>query len=157
MMQQEGTTAPIELPSGELIPTAGVLYIKPNGTGILVKAENNYVPQPGDPIVPRSMIDRLHLQSGLHLAGSARRAGNNLEFVGLEQVEGLSLEDFPAARRAWLRLKVVDLKYHELSTEGGYFDWLEKDGLFKLGQVKASDVYTNAFNYFRAGKTAEAR
>src|SRR3989442_1249445 len=74
MMQQEGAAAPIELPSGELIPTAGVLYIKPNGTGILVKAENNYVPQPGDPIVPRSMVDRLHLQSGLHLPGSALRA-----------------------------------------------------------------------------------
>src|SRR2546425_7320445 len=44
MMQQEGAGAPIELPSGELLPTAGVLYIKPNGTGILVKAENNYVP-----------------------------------------------------------------------------------------------------------------
>jgi len=106
--QQEGSGAPIELPSGELIPTAGVLYTKPNGTGILVKAENNYVPTPGDPIVPRSMVDRLHLQSGLHLAGSARRAGNNLEFVGLEQVEGLSLEEYREARRPFSELISID-------------------------------------------------
>src|SRR5437867_10133751 len=75
-------TAPIEIPSGELIPTSGVLFIKPNGSGMLVQSANNFVPQHGDAIVPRSMIDRLHLQSGLLLAGSARRAGNNIEFVG---------------------------------------------------------------------------
>jgi proteasome accessory factor A len=37
--------------------------------------------------------------------------------------------DFPAVRRAWLRLKVVDLRYHELSREGGYYDWFQRDGL----------------------------
>jgi len=84
MLQQEGSTTPLEAPSGELIPTSGVLYIKPNGTGILVKADNNFVPQQGDPIVPRSMVDRLHLQPGLHLAGSARRAGDNLAFVACD-------------------------------------------------------------------------
>ncbi|WP_426420336.1 ABC transporter substrate-binding protein [Bradyrhizobium genosp. A] len=38
-----------------------------------------------------------------------------------------------------------------------WIDWLEKDGLFKPGQIKASDTYTNAFNYFRPGKTAEVQ
>jgi hypothetical protein len=38
-----------------------------------------------------------------------------------------------------------------------WIDWLEKDGLFKSGQLKASDVYTNEFNFYRPGKTAEAR
>jgi proteasome accessory factor A len=42
---------------------------------------------------------------------------------------GLGLEPFPEVRRAWLRLKLVDLRYHEVSVEGGYFDWLERDGL----------------------------
>ena len=108
MLQQEGSTTPLEAPSGELIPTSGVLYIKPNGTGILVKADNNFVPQQGDPIVPRSMVDRLHLQPGLHLAGSARRAGNNLEFVGLEQVEGMSLEEYRESRRPFSELISID-------------------------------------------------
>src|SRR2546428_402636 len=108
MMQEEGTTTPLEAPSGELIPTNGVLYIKPNGTGILVQGDNNFVPQQGDPIVPRSMVDRLHLQPGLHLAGSARRAGNNLEFVGLEQVEGMSMEEYRESRRPFSELISID-------------------------------------------------
>ncbi len=36
-----------------------------------------------------------------------------------------------------------------------WIDWLVKDGLFKPGQIKSSDTYTNAFNAFRTGKTAE--
>jgi transcription termination factor Rho len=108
MQQQDGSSAPMEVPSGELIPAGGVLYVKPNGTGLLVKAENNYVPQPGDPIVPRSMVERLHLQPGLLLAGSARRAGNNLEFVGLESVEGMSLEEYRESRRPFSELISID-------------------------------------------------
>src|SRR5437762_12241897 len=53
--------APIDVAPGELVPSSGVLWIKPNGTGILVQPANNYVPQPGDSIVPRSLIERLHL------------------------------------------------------------------------------------------------
>jgi transcription termination factor Rho len=107
-MQQETGTLPAEIPSGELLPAAGVLYIKPNGAGILVKAANNFVPEVGDPIVPRSMIDRLHLQQGLLLSGSARRAGNNMEFVGLEQVEGMSLEEYRESRRPFSELISID-------------------------------------------------
>lgn len=38
-----------------------------------------------------------------------------------------------------------------------WIDWLVKDGLLKPEQLKASDVYTNNFNYFRPGRTAEAK
>ncbi|MGY4335027.1 hypothetical protein ACVWWG_009495 [Bradyrhizobium sp. LB7.2] len=53
-----------------------------------------------------------------------------------------------------------------IATKGGlisdgeiqlWIDWLVKDGLFKPGQIKASDTYTNEFNYFRSGKAAEAK
>ncbi|MEK6371547.1 MAG: transcription termination factor Rho [Acidobacteriota bacterium] len=100
--------AAAEIPSGELIPSSGVLWIKPNGTGVLVQSSNNYVPQQGDPIVPRSVVEKLHLQQGLHLAGSARRAGNNLEFIGLEQVEGMSLEEYRENRRPFSELISID-------------------------------------------------
>jgi len=135
MMQQEGSTTPLEAPSGELIPTDGVLYIKPNGTGILVQADNNFVPQQGDSIVPRSMIDRLHLQSGLHLAGSARRAGNNLEFVGLEQVEGLSLEEYRESRRPFSELISIDPnEMFKLETESERLTTRVLDLLSPLGK-----------------------
>jgi transcription termination factor Rho len=99
---------PIDLPPGELAPVSGVLWIKPNGTGLLVQPSNNYVPQPGDAIVPRPVIERLHLQAGLLLSGSARRAGNNLELVGLEQVEGMALEEYRESRRPFSELISID-------------------------------------------------
>jgi transcription termination factor Rho len=85
-----------------------VLYIKPSGSGILVDVVNNFVPQPGDPLVPRSIVERLHLDAGLEIAGSARRTGNGLEFVGLEAVEGMSLEDFRESRRPFSELISID-------------------------------------------------
>ena len=99
---------PIDVAPGELIPASGVLWIKPNGAGMLVQPQNNYVPTAGDAIVPRSIVEKLHLQAGLHLSGSARRAGNNLEFIGLEQVEGLSLEEFRESRRPFSELISID-------------------------------------------------
>src|ERR1051325_3499180 len=108
MPAEQFSAPPIAAPAGELAPTSGVLYIKPNGAGILVKSDNNFVPQQGDAIVPRSVIERLHLQAGLLLSGSARRTGNGLELVGLEQVEGLALEDYRESRRPFSELISID-------------------------------------------------
>ncbi len=55
---------------------------------------------------------------------------------------GLTLEDFRAVRQAWLRLKVIDLRYHEVSVEGGFYDWLAKDGL--VARVLAADEVERA-------------
>jgi ABC-type nitrate/sulfonate/bicarbonate transport system substrate-binding protein len=38
-----------------------------------------------------------------------------------------------------------------------WIDWLVKDGLLKPDQLRASDIYTNAFNYYRPNKTADAK
>jgi len=102
------TPLPIDLPAGETMPVSGVLWVKPNGTGLLVQPSNNYVPQQTDAIVPRSVVERLHLQQGLMLSGSARRAGNNLEFVALDQIEGMSVEDYREARRPFSELISID-------------------------------------------------
>jgi transcription termination factor Rho len=103
------TPIPTDLPPGELTAVSGVLYIKPNGGGLLVQTANNYVPFPGDPIVPRSVIERLHLDPGLMLSGNARRGGNGgLEFVQLETVEGMTLEEFRESRRPFSELISID-------------------------------------------------
>ena len=102
------TPLPIDLPAGETMPVSGVLWIKPNGTGMLVQPANNYVPQQTDAIVPRSVVERLHLQQGLALSGNARRAGNNLEFIALEQIEGMPVEDYREARRPFSELISID-------------------------------------------------
>jgi transcription termination factor Rho len=108
MPAEHSSASAIDVPAGELVPASGVLYIKPNGAGILVKSDNNFVPQQGDAIVPRSVIERLHLQGGLLLSGSARRTGNGLELVGLEQVEGMALEEYRESRRPFSELISID-------------------------------------------------
>ena len=108
MPMENGSAPPIDVPPGELVPVTGVLFIKQNGAGLLVDPANNYYPQPGDPIVPRSTIERLHLQAGLQLGGQARRTGNGLEFVGLETVEGLPLEEYRESRRPFSELISID-------------------------------------------------
>jgi transcription termination factor Rho len=101
--------APVEvIATGELTPVSGVLYIKPNGAGILVDVRNNFVPQQGDPIVPRGVIERLHLDPGVHLTGNARRTGNGYEFVSLEQIEGGTLEEYRDNRRPFSELISID-------------------------------------------------
>jgi len=112
-MRSDMSSAPVppsieNIAPGELTAVSGVLYIKPNGSGLLVSVENNFVPQPGDAIVPRSTIEKLHLQAGLLLSGQARRAGNNLEMVGLEQVEGMALEEYRESRRPFSELISID-------------------------------------------------
>jgi len=106
--QENGSAPPIDIAPGELVPASGVLYVKPNGTGILVDPANNYYQQPGDTIVPRSTVERLHLQAGLHLGGQARRTGNGLELVGLETVEGMALEEYRESRRPFSELISID-------------------------------------------------
>jgi transcription termination factor Rho len=107
-MENGSSAPPIDVAPGELVPVSGVLYVKPNGTGILVDPANNYYVQAGDPIVPRSTVERLHLQAGLMLGGSARRTGNGLELVGLETVEGLALEEYRESRRPFSELISID-------------------------------------------------
>ena len=107
--QENGSSAPpVDIAPGELVPASGVLFVKANGTGILVDPANNYYVQPGDTIVPRSTVERLHLQAGLMLGGQARRTGNGLELVGLETVEGMPLEEYRESRRPFSELISID-------------------------------------------------
>src|ERR1041385_1204760 len=109
IMPEASAPIPTDIPASELTPVAGVLYIKANGGGILVNSLNNYAPQPGDSVVPRSVIEKLHLQAGLHLTGNARRAPNgNLEMIALEAVEGVPLEEYRENRRPFSELISID-------------------------------------------------
>jgi transcription termination factor Rho len=106
--ESTGSAPPIDVAPGELVPVSGVLFIKQNGGGVLVDPANGYYALPGDPIVPRSTVERLHLQAGLLLGGSARRAGNGLEFIGLETIEGMPLEEYRDSRRPFSELISID-------------------------------------------------
>ncbi len=92
--------------------------MKANGAGVLVDSLNNYVPQPGDTVVPRSVVEKLHLQQGLLIAGQARRTGNGLEFVTLDTIEGMSVEEYRDSRQAFSELISIDpIEQFHLETE----------------------------------------
>ena len=99
---------PTDIAPGDLTEVSGVLYVKPNGAGILVNAANNYVPTQGDTLVPRGLIERLHLDPGLFIKGQARRTGNGFEFVTLEAIEKMTVEEFREARRPFSELISID-------------------------------------------------
>jgi len=109
-MPSEAGSQPSSEPiaSGETFPASGVLFVKPNGNGVLVNPANNYVLQQGDPLVSRSTIDRLNLQPGLKLSGSGRRTNNGVELVTLEQIEGMTIDEFREVRRPFSELISID-------------------------------------------------
>jgi transcription termination factor Rho len=99
----------VSLPEpGELREAEGVLYVKPNGVGVLVNPANNYVMQSSDPLVPRNLIERNHLQAGIKLSGQARRSGNNLELTTIESAEGMPLSEYQENRRPFSDLISID-------------------------------------------------
>jgi transcription termination factor Rho len=106
-LEQNGE-ADTSAPSGEPATLEGILYVKPNGGGILVRASNNFVPQPGDPSVPRSILERNNLGAGLKLEGQGRRTGNGHEMTQLETVETLPLAEFQELRQPFSELISID-------------------------------------------------
>ncbi|MGA7614885.1 MAG: transcription termination factor Rho [Thermoanaerobaculia bacterium] len=99
---------PRETTSGEPVEVTGILHIKPNGGGVLVSPQNDYVPQPGDAIVPRPMVDRQRLLAGLKISGTARRGGNNTELTSIEKIEDMPVEQYWESRRAFSDLISID-------------------------------------------------
>ena len=134
--QDSGGPVPeLTVEPGQLVPASGVLFIKQNGTGMLVDPANNYQPAPGDTIVPRSTIEKLHLQGGLMLGGTARRAGNNMELAGLETVEGMALEEYRESRRPFSELISIDPnEVFKLETESERLTTRVLDLLSPLGK-----------------------
>jgi transcription termination factor Rho len=94
--------------TGETRELEGVLFVKPNGTGVLVSVANNFVVQPGDPIVPRPLIERNQLHPGVTLAGPGRRGSNAFELTSIETVEGMPMAEYQESRRAFSELISID-------------------------------------------------
>ena len=113
----------------------GVLWIKPNGTGVLVSYTNNYVAKHGDPIVPRPLIERNRLEAGVRIAGPTRRAGNNTELLAIDTVEGLPVTEYQEGRQPFSELTSIDpLEQFKLETESSRLSTRVLDILSPLGR-----------------------
>jgi transcription termination factor Rho len=95
-------------PPGETTEVDGVLYVKPNGQGLLVQASNNYAPAPGAALVPRGLLDRLRLEQGIRISGTGVYRSNGLEMTSIDAIEDGPIEDYQESRQPFSELISID-------------------------------------------------
>jgi transcription termination factor Rho len=125
-----------QVPEGvESSPVSGVLFVKPNGSGALVSPSNSYILRQSDPLVPRSVIDRLHLQTGIRIDGVVRYTNNGPELIALEKIEGMTIEEYQNNRRPFSELISIDPnEQFKLETDGHRLSARVLDLLSPLGK-----------------------
>lgn len=135
---------------GETTPVDGVLYVKPNGQGLLVQSSNNYSPAPGDALVPRGIIDKHRLEQGIGLSGIGIYRSNGLELQTLEQIEGMPIEEYQELRRPFQDLISIDPEdQFKLETESDRLTTRVLDLLVPIGRGQRCLVVAPP----KAGKT----
>ena len=80
---------------GPVTGVQGYLWMRDNGSPLMVAAERNFVADRSDPMVPVELVRPLHLESGLLIGGKAR-GGDRPRLIEIDMVEGLTPEDYRA-------------------------------------------------------------
>ena len=100
----------------------GVLDITDKGFGFLRAVDNGYAISSSDPYVPRNIIQKLHLQTGMHVEGSGARKSNSKENIAISKVEkvnGMPVKDLKGHPK-FQSLTVID-PIEKLTLETGQF------------------------------------
>src|SRR5512139_3139247 len=80
---------------GPMAEVQGYLWMRDNGSPLMVAAERNFVADRSDPMVPIELVRPMHLESGLLIGGKAR-GGDRPRLTEIDMVEGLTPEDYRA-------------------------------------------------------------
>jgi transcription termination factor Rho len=104
-------------PKGPPIQVDGYLWVRDNGSPLLVASTRNFVADRSDPTVPVELVRPLHLESGLLLAGQAH-SGDRPRMSAIEKIEGLEPEEYRANAIPFSELISIDpLDRFNLETE----------------------------------------
>jgi len=104
-------------PKGPAFPVEGYLLAREKGSAMLVTPKNNFVPANTDPLVPKELIDALHLESGLRIEAKARGTDRPRVFE-IDLIEGMPPEEYRAKAFPFQELIVIDpLERFNLETE----------------------------------------
>jgi len=104
-------------PKGPPIQVDGYLWVRDNGSPLLVASTRNFVADRSDPTVPVELVRPLHLESGLLLAGQAH-SGDRPRMSAIEKIEGLEPEEYRANAIPFSELISIDpLDKFNLETE----------------------------------------
>jgi transcription termination factor Rho len=102
---------------GPMSEVQGYLWMRDNGSPLMVAAERNFVADRSDPMVPIELVRPLHLESGLLIGGKAR-GGDRPRLTEIDMVEGLTPEDYRAKAIPFTELVSIDpLERFVLETE----------------------------------------
>ena len=102
---------------GPMSEVQGYLWMRDNGSPLMVAAERNFVADRSDPMVPIELVRPLHLESGLLIGGKAR-GGDRPRLTEIDMVEGLTPEDYRAKAVPFTELVSIDpLERFVLETE----------------------------------------
>ncbi|HOC44903.1 MAG TPA: transcription termination factor Rho [Thermoanaerobaculales bacterium] len=102
---------------GPVTGVQGYLWMRDNGSPLMVAAERNFVADRSDPMVPVELVRPLHLESGLLIGGKAR-GGDRPRLIEIDMVEGLTPEDYRAKAIPFTELISIDpLERFILETE----------------------------------------
>jgi len=86
-MASPGQPAPQATPEA-VEEVEGVLQFEGKGSGYLRDPKRSYLPQPFDVEVPRWLVDRMHLQPGLHVKGVAAVRNMKRVLTKIDTLEG---------------------------------------------------------------------
>ncbi len=104
-------------PQGPPIQVEGYLWVRDNGSPLLVSPVRNFVADRNDPTVPGELLNPLHLESGLLLTGQAV-SGDRPRMSGIETIEGLEPDDYRSKAIPFSELVSIDpIERFELETD----------------------------------------
>jgi transcription termination factor Rho len=93
---------------GQPIPVQGFLWRPEQGRAILTDPDGNATQKGKASVVPDSLIDPLHLQSGLLVEGTAMGSGGRSQLVEISTIEGLQPSDYREQAVAFSELISID-------------------------------------------------
>jgi transcription termination factor Rho len=104
-------------PKGPPIQVEGYLWVRDNGSPLLVASKRNFVADRSDPTVPVELVRPLHLESGLMLTGQAH-LGDRPRMSAIETIEGLEPEEYRNSAVPFTELISIDpLERYNLETD----------------------------------------
>ena len=103
--------------SGPLAPVQGYLWVRDNGSPLIVAAERNFVADRSDPSVPVELVRPMHLESGILLDGKAR-SGDRPRLAEIDAIEGMPPAEYREMAIPFSELISIDpLERFDLETE----------------------------------------
>ncbi len=102
---------------GPIEQVQGFLWKRPNGSPLLVDANNNFVARRNDPVVPNDIVEPMHLESGIQLSAKAR-GGDRPRVTEIETIENMEPDEYRSKALPFQELISIDpLERFILETE----------------------------------------